>query len=124
MMSRTVRNGSNVAPPISHQKTWLDSLPSTKRVVENRKGEAPPQETVAEKQQREYAEKMVIWAREGVFWCKYTETFETREDGKSSKPVSGHWFHNKEKGLIEMYEDLRQPPVQTREVVLFKKRAK
>jgi hypothetical protein len=123
-MSRIVRNGSNVAPPISHQKTWLDSMPPTKRVLGNQKGEAQPQETFEEKKQREYAEHVVIWAREGVFWCKYTETFESREDGKPSNPVSGYWFHNKKKGVLEMYEDLKQPPVQTKEVVFFNKRAK
>jgi hypothetical protein len=123
-MSRTVGNGSKAVPP-TLQKTWLDSMPSTQRVSgKNQKRGAQPQETFEEEQRRQYAEQREIWAREGIFWCKITGTFESRRDGQPSKPVSGHWFHNKEKGLIEMYEDLRQPPVQTREVVFFKKRPK
>ena len=122
-MARTVGNGSKVALPVS-QKTWLASMPSTQLVSGNRKREAPPQETFEQERQRHYEEQRDIWAREGVFWCKHTETFESRQEGKSSKAVSGHWFHNKGRGLVEKYEDLQQPPVQTREVFLFNKRPK
>jgi hypothetical protein len=121
-MSRTVGNGSKVAPLIS-QKTWLDSFPSTQRVVKPWGKGAPPQET-EQAQQRYHAEQRAIWAREGVFWCKHTETFESRLEGQPSNPVSGHWFHNKERGVLEMYNDLRQPPMQTKEVLFFNKRAK
>jgi hypothetical protein len=122
-MPKTVGNGSKAAPPML-QKTWLDSMPSTQRVSGTQKRGAPPPETYEEKQQRHYAEQREIWAREGVFWCKHTETWESRRDGQPSKPVSGHWFHNKEKGVLEVYEDLRQPPVRTKEVFFFNKRAK
>jgi hypothetical protein len=122
-MSRTVGNGSKVAAPIS-QKTWLDSFPSTQRVLKPRKIGAPPQETFDEEQQRYHAEQRAVWAREGVFWCKSTETFESRLEGQPNKPVSGHWFHNKDKGVLEIYNDLWQPPVQTKEVFLFNKHAK
>jgi hypothetical protein len=120
-MVRTVGNGSKVALPAS-QKTWLASMQSTQLVSGNRKREAPPQETFEQERQRHYEEQRDIWAREGVFWCKNTETFESRREGQPSKPVSGHWFHNKGKGQIEKYEDLQQPPVQTREVFLCNKR--
>lgn len=82
------------------------------------------QKTVEEDQQRHYEEQRAIWAREGIFWCKLTETWESRRDGQPSKAVSGKWFHNKEKGILEMYGDLRQPPVHTKEVIFFKKHAK
>jgi hypothetical protein len=99
-------------------------MPSTQLVSGNRKRGAPPQETFEQERQRHYEEQRDIWAREGVFWCKHTETFESRQEGKPSKAVSGHWFHNKGRGLIEKYEDLQQPPVKTREVFLFNKRPK
>jgi hypothetical protein len=118
-MSRTVANGTNVAP-LMLKNTWLDSMPSTPRV---KKG-APPQETYEEQQQRLYAEQREILAREGVFRCKHTETLESKRDGQPSTPISGHWFHNKRNGLLEMYGDLQQPPVQTKEVFFFNKRAK
>ena len=38
-------------------------------------------------------------------------------------PVIGHWFHNKEKGRLEMYKNLLQPPVCTKKVIFFNKRA-
>ena len=96
-------------------------MPSTQLV--SRKGGAAPRETSEQGQQRHYEEQREIWAREGAFWSKRTETFEIRRDGQPSKPVSGHWFHNKEKGLLEKYEDVRQPQVEIREVVFFNKRA-
>jgi len=122
-MTSTVGKGSNMALTAS-QKTWLDSMPSPQLVSGKRKREAPPRETFEQERQRQYEEQRDVWAREGVFWCKNTETFESRQEGKPSKAVSGHWFHNKGRGLIEKYEDLRQPPVQTREVFFFSKRTK
>jgi hypothetical protein len=122
-MVRTVENGSKVALQMP-QTTWLDSVPSTQRVSGNRKRAVQPQETFEEEQKRHQAEQRAIWAREGIFWCKLTETWESRRDGQSSKPVSGHWFHNKGKGVLEMYDDVRHPPVQTKEVYPFNKLAK
>jgi len=61
----------------------------------------PEKETVKQERQRHYEEQRDIWAREFFFWCKHTETFESRQEGKPSKAVSGHWFHNKGRGLIE-----------------------
>jgi hypothetical protein len=123
-------NGSKLVGPVTSQKSWLDSCPAQK--VLKRKGEVQNFEQIKqsqierhhEKQQSNYEEQRAIWAREGVFWCKYTETFESRLDGKPSQPVSGHWFHNKDKGVLEMYNDLRQPAVETKEVFFFNKRAK
>ena len=113
--ARTVGNGSKVALPVS-QKTWLASMPSTQLVSGNRKREAPPQATFEQERQRQYEEQRDILSREGVFWCKHTETFESREEGKPSKAVSGLWFHNRKTSRIEKYGDLQQPPVHTREV--------
>ena len=123
-------NSSKMVVPVPSQKSWLDSFP-TQRVLK-RKGEEENFEQIKqsqiqgyhEKQQSNYEEQRAIWAREGVFWCKHTETFESRLDGQPGKPVSGHWFHNKEKGVLEMYNDLRQPPVEIKEVFFFNKRAK
>jgi len=118
-----MRNGSKMVVPVTSQISWLDSVPA-QRVMKPQGRGLPPPETFEETKQRQYEEQRAIWAREGVFWCKYTETFASRQDGKPSKAVSGHWFHNKDKGLIEKYEDLQQPPVQTREVFFFNKRPK
>jgi hypothetical protein len=117
-MSKTLQNGSELAISIT-QKTWLHSVSSTQRVVKHRKRGAPPQETFEEVKQRHYEEQRRIWSHEGVFWCKNTETFESRCEGQPNKPVSGHWFHNKCKGVCELYTDLRQTPVETKEVVFF-----
>jgi hypothetical protein len=111
------------APPMP--QTWLGIMSSTQRVLGNQKRRTEThQKTVEEDQQRHYEEQRAIWAREGIFWCKLTETWESRRDGQPSKAVSGHWFHNKGKGILEMYGDLRQPPVHTKEVIFFKKHAK
>jgi hypothetical protein len=122
-MPSTVRKGSKGAPPISQQNTWLDSMPSTQRVL-GKNGVPPQEKSKEEEQERHQAEKWAIAAREGMFWCKITETFSSRIDGEPNTPVSGHWFHNREKDVLEMYGDLRQPPVHTKEVFLFNKRAK
>ena len=117
-MSKTLQNGSQLALPIA-QKTWLDSISSTQRVLKTRKRGAPPQETFEEVKQRHREEQRAIWAREGIFWCKKTETFESRCEGQPNKPVSGHWFYNKDKGVREMYSDVRRPPLETKEVFFF-----
>ena len=127
-MSRIVENGSKAAPSVMKKKTWLDSFASVHRDMEPRKRKVPQQETFEqcqrrhlEQQQKEYEQQRAIWAREGVFWCKNTETWEVRRDGQPNQPVSGHWFHNKNKGVLELYNDVRQDPVQTKDVVFFKK---
>jgi hypothetical protein len=116
-------NGSKMVVPVTSQKSWLDSVPA-QRVLKPLGRGLPPQETFEETKQRHYEEQRVIWAREGVFWCKRTETFESRCEGQPNKPVSGHWFHNKDKEVLELYNDLRQPPVETKPVFFFNKRAK
>lgn len=121
--STTMGNGSKMVVPVTSQKSWLDSVPA-QRVLTPQKRELPAQKTFEETTQRHYEEQRAIWAREGIFWCKRTETFESRSEGQPNKPVSGHWFHNKEIGVLEMYNDLLQPPVETKEVFFFNKRAK
>ena len=115
-MSKAVRKGSKLAP-MSLQKTWLESMPKTERAL---KPPTVPHETFKMEQQRHYEEQRDIWSREGVFWCKNTGTWEIRREGFSSQPVSGHWFHNRVKGVLEMYSDIRQPPVKTEEVSFYK----
>jgi hypothetical protein len=112
---------SKIVAPVISQKTWLASAPK-QRVLEKDK-----QKQISryhEKQQSNYEEQREKEAREGIFRCKHTETIESRLDGQRSEPVSGHWYHNKDKGLLEMYNDIQQPPVQTKEVVFFQKRVK
>ena len=117
-MVKTNGIGSKVALPVC-QKTWLDAMPSTKTVSGNRKIETNPLTTFEEEKERNYEEQRDVWAREGLFWCKRTETFSSRRDGQPNKPISGHWFHNKQTGRIKKYEDLHQPPVETKEVFFF-----
>ena len=102
---------------MSLQKTWLESMPKTERVS---KTPAVPHETSETEQQRQYEEQRDTWSREGVFWCKNTGTWEIRREGHSSQPVSGHWFYNKAKGVLEMYTDVLQPPVETDQVFFYK----
>jgi hypothetical protein len=103
------------------QKTWLESMPKTERVSKN---PAIPHETSDTAQQRQYEEQRDAWSREGVFWCKNTGTWETRREGHSSQPVSGHWFYNKDKMVLEMYGDVRQPPVETEQVFFYNTKGK
>jgi hypothetical protein len=118
-------NGSKLVVPATSQKSWLDAFP-TQRVLKRKGGgenfEQVKQSQIEryhEKQQSNCEEQRTIWAMEGIFWCKQTETFSSRREGHPNKAVSGHWFHNKDKGVLEMYNDLRQPPVETKEVFLF-----
>jgi len=98
------------------QTTWLESVPKTQRVL---KKTAPAQDDYEKEKQIEFEEQRAIWSREGVFWSKRTETFEVRREGYPSTAVSGHWFFNKINGKLEMYGDIRQPPVETKEAVFF-----
>jgi hypothetical protein len=118
------RNAPKVQPPPKHTNTWLDAMSSKQRALEPRKKGATPQETFQEEQRIHEEEQRLIWAREGIFWCKLTETWESRREGQPNKPVSGLWFHNRGRGVLEMYGDLKQPPVQTNEVYIFNKYAK
>jgi hypothetical protein len=52
----------------------------------NRKRKAPPKESFEEEQQRHYAKQSEIWASEGYFWCRDTDSFENRRYRQSSMP--------------------------------------
>jgi hypothetical protein len=116
MPTKAVRNGSKMAP-MSLPRMWLESMPKAERVL---KTPTVLHETFETGQQRQYEEQRDTWSREGVFWCKNTGTWETRREGHSSQPVSGHWFYSKHKMVLEMYGDVRQPPVETEQVVFYK----
>jgi len=113
-----------ILAPVISQKTWLASAPKQRVLEKDKQKQIQRYHEKQQMQQINYEEQRAIWAREGIFWCKHTETFESRLDGQPSKPVSGKWYHNKDKGLLEMYSDLRQTPVQTKEVVFFNKHVK
>ena len=100
-----------------HKKNWLDAISSTQRAFRNQKRGAAPRKTFQEEQKRHEAEQRAIWAREGVFWCKLTETWAIRKNRQPNKPVSGHGFHNTETGVLELYGDSRQPPVQPKRFI-------
>jgi hypothetical protein len=106
---------------MASQNTWLNSMPKTQLVL---KPPVPTQKDLEKEQQVRYEKQQAIWAREGVFWCKDTETLEIRREGCQTQPVSGHWFHNRTKKVLELYSDIQQAPVETREVVFFKTPAK
>ena len=102
--------------------------------AENRQRDETTHQEVARPQKRERMSPKVTspkmdqskrlgdtWSREGAFWCKNTGTWEIRRQGRSSLPVSEHWFHNRITGVLEMYGDILQPPVKTEQVVFYKK---
>ena len=92
--STPVGNDSKTVVPFNSHKSWLDSSP-TQRVLKRKGGggnfeqiKQSQIQTYHEKQQSQYEEQREIWAREGIFWCKRTETFESRSEGHPNKPVS------------------------------------
>jgi len=121
LMPKQMGKGCKAATRIAQQTTWLESAPKTQRVF---KTTAPPQDDSEKEKQIEFEEQRAIWSREGVFWSKRTETFEVRREGYPSMPVSDQWFFNKINGKLEMYGDIRQPPVTTKEAVFFEKHKK
>lgn len=50
-------------------------------------------------------------SRDGIYFDKKHQTYEVRQFGKPSKPVSGRPFYNHLNGMNETYDDVTQPPV-------------
>ena len=114
-------NTVKAATRMAQQKTWLESAPKTQRVF---KRTAATQDDCGKEPQISFEEQRAIWSREGVFWSKRTETFEVRREGYPSSPLSEHWFFNEINGKLEMYGDIRQPPLETKDSVFFEKHTK
>ena len=78
----------------------------------------PKQETIQQKKQREYEEQRDVCAKEGVFYNKTYATWESRRVQPNgsivSGPVSGDWYYNKSKDILELYDDIRGTPVASR----------
>ena len=112
-------NSFKAATRIAQQKTWLESAPKTQRVFQKT---APTQDET--EKQISFEKQREVWSREGVFWSRRTKTFEVRRDGFPSSPLSENWVFNKTNGKLEMYLDIREPPIKTKDVVFFEKHVK
>jgi hypothetical protein len=103
--------------------TWLQALGDKKRQRVLQK-HPPKQETMQQKKQREYEQQRDVWAREGVFYNKVSATWESRSvqaDGSLvHRPVSGEWYYNKPKDILELYSDIKSAPVASKDAVCKK----